>query len=84
MSDAPRKQTADEVRDECVDLARDCLRQLTETGVPRVGTLRVKQRHVIFAGATPKGIWYFPVGFSDEKEKLDVIRSFPELCEFAE
>ena len=71
--------------DAAMDMARECMRQVQETGQPRAATMRVGARNVLFAGATAKGgTWWIPVPFKDEETKREVIGTFPEIIAFAE
>lgn len=71
--------------DAAFNMARECMRQIEETGQDRAATMRAGKRFVMFAGATKAGgPWWIPVAIDDVAERAEIIAAFPELREFAE
>ena len=71
--------------DAAFNMARECVRQIKETGQERAATMRVGNRFVMFAGATQKGgAWWIPVAVDDVAGRAEIIAAFPELREFTE
>lgn len=71
--------------DAAYNMARECARQIRETGEDRAATMRTGKRFVMFAGATKAGgPWWIPVAIEEEAERAEIIAAFPELREFVE
>lgn len=81
MSELTQEQRAN---DAAFNLARECERQMKETGVTPVASMKVGQKFVVMAGASHRGgAWWLSVPVADAQVRAEVIAAFPELMEAA-